>query len=182
MVNYQNGKIYKLVCNISDNVYYGSTCSLLCQRKAHHNDDYRLFINGERKYYLSAFHVIENEDYDIILVEKYPCNSKEELLKRERYYIDNNLCCNKYIPTRTNQEYKKDKNSNQRYYVANKDKIAQHRNIKCECACGGKFTIASKSRHNKSPKHQEFIKLQKYENLKTGLYMIKKLDEYFNKN
>ena len=125
MVNYQNGKIYKLVCNVSDKVYYGSTCSLLCQRKAHHNDDYRLFLIGQRNYYLSAFNVLENKDYDIILVEKYPCDNKEELHKRERYYIDNNFCVNKYIPTRTNNEYKKDNNSNHKYYESHKEKIIE---------------------------------------------------------
>jgi hypothetical protein len=129
---------------------------------------------------LSAFQVLENEDYDIILEEKYPCNSKEELHKRERYYIDNNLCVNKYIPTRTNQEYRKEKKSDQKYYESHKDKISQHRNMKGQCECGGKYTLASKTRHIKSNKHKEYMQSLIYENLKTGLYMIKKLDEYFN--
>ena len=45
---------------------------------------------------------------DIILVESYPCENKNELHSRERYYIENNNCVNKIIPTRTSKEFKKE--------------------------------------------------------------------------
>jgi hypothetical protein len=37
----------------------------------------------------------------IELVENYPCNSKNELMKREGYYIQNNECINKCVAGRT---------------------------------------------------------------------------------
>ena len=36
MVNYANGKIYKLINNIDDKIYVGSTCETLIQRKNEH--------------------------------------------------------------------------------------------------------------------------------------------------
>ena len=32
MVNYNNGKIYKIVCDVSDYIYVGSTCQPLNKR------------------------------------------------------------------------------------------------------------------------------------------------------
>jgi predicted GIY-YIG superfamily endonuclease len=81
MVNYKTAKIYKLV---SGNLtYYGSTCNelrkRLAQHKASHDSTLRkLFDSGE--------------EVKIILVEKYPCNDRDELNARLRYYIENNKC------------------------------------------------------------------------------------------
>jgi CDGSH-type Zn-finger protein len=65
----------------------------------------------------------------ITLVESYPCQSKEELLKRERYYIENNDCVNKQIPGQQRQEYyekHRDKilNEKKQYYEKNKEIIS----------------------------------------------------------
>ena len=71
-------------------------------------------MEGNRRY-ITAFKVIENKNYSIILMELYPCGSKAELKARERYYIENNECVNKHIPGRTKKEY----------YDSNRDKIYQ---------------------------------------------------------
>ena len=42
----------------------------------------------------------------IELVESFSCNSKEELLKREGYYISHNQCVNRCVAGRTRQEYR----------------------------------------------------------------------------
>lgn len=69
-------------------------------------------------------------DYDIILLEDYPCNSKNELHSRERYYIELNISIvvNRCIPTRTEKEYwitiREDANRKRlERYNANKDEI-----------------------------------------------------------
>ena len=36
MVNYQNGQIYKLVNNVDDKIYIGSSCNKLNSRKSQH--------------------------------------------------------------------------------------------------------------------------------------------------
>jgi hypothetical protein len=48
------------------------------------------------------------ENCKIELIENYPCNSKEELLKREGWYIKVTECVNKMVAGRTKQEWKQD--------------------------------------------------------------------------
>jgi hypothetical protein len=104
---YENGKIYKIVDNTNDNIYIGSTCKRLCQRMAQHRSNYKGYLDGKISY-VSSFDILKNGSYDIILIENYPCKSKEELTKRERYYIESITCCNKSIPTRTKKEWDED--------------------------------------------------------------------------
>eukprot|EP01052_Picozoa_sp_SAG31_P050928 SAG31_NODE_11857_length_991_cov_80.670404_1_plen_164_part_00 len=108
MPNYQNSKIYKLVDNTNGNVYYGSTTArLLCMRLAGHNASHRRFKKGEGTN-CSSFQILENKDYTLSLVETYPCNSKDELYARERFYIENNDCVNLVLPGRPRKEWAKE--------------------------------------------------------------------------
>jgi hypothetical protein len=163
MVNYQNGKIYKIVDNTNGNVYIGSTCKILYERIAGHKYDYKKYLKGYY-HFVTSFKILENKDYKIELIELYPCNSKIELHKRERYYIENNECVNKVIPSRTPKEsqkeyYKNNKNdikeSQKEYYKNNKNEI----NKKHNCNCGGKYTLSHKGQHFKSKKHQQYCQL-----------------------
>jgi len=108
MPNYQDSKIYKLVGN--GKIYVGSTVSALCRRKQQHITDYKRGKN------MSSREIVTDPNHYIELIEYCPCNTKEELLKRERYYIEQIDCINKIIPGRTKQEY----------YEANRDKIKQY--------------------------------------------------------
>ena len=49
MVNYQNGKIYKLVSSFTDEVYYGSTTQPLHVRKGGHKKDYKGWKNDKNE-------------------------------------------------------------------------------------------------------------------------------------
>ena len=126
MVNYQNAKIYKIVCNSTGLVYYGSTCEItLARRLAGHTKDYKLGIK------ITSSKIIENGNYGIFLVETYPCNSRDELNMRERFYIENNECVNKVIPIRTEEEKKlleKEYNAKHHpeYYEQNKAKLLEY--------------------------------------------------------
>jgi hypothetical protein len=115
MVNYQLGKIYKIVCNTTGNIYVGSTCQpTLARRLSKHVGDYKSYLN-KNKHFMTSYAIIKNNDYNIILLEAFPCNSKDELHARERYYIENIECVNKNIPTRSFKEY----------YDANKERISK---------------------------------------------------------
>ena len=93
-MNYNNGKIYKIVDNTNGNIYIGSTIQTLKERlRKHHR------LN------CSSREIIRNGDYDIILIEDYPCESEEELKLRERYFIENNDCVNILLPGRSLKEY-----------------------------------------------------------------------------
>lgn len=106
MVNYQNAKIYKIVCNITGLTYFGSTCQSIAQRIAEHKRKYKNLVEKNiTNDYCSSFEILKNENYYYELVCNCPCNSKEELIKTEGSYIRNNECCNKNIPDRTYKEY-----------------------------------------------------------------------------
>jgi len=69
MVNYQLGKIYKIVDNTNGNIYIGSTCEpTLARRLSQHCGEYRFYLNKEIKKNITSFQIIKNNNYDIILI------------------------------------------------------------------------------------------------------------------
>jgi len=202
MPDYQLGKIYKIECNVTEKVYIGSTCEpTLARRLTKHVGSYRCYLNGKFNY-ISSFDVLQNRNYDIVLIESYPCNSKDELHARERYHTNNIDCVNKNkgqgminelgekqynkqyyndnkdkIIEKSKEYYKQNKEKSKEYYEKNKDIILAKKNEKHMCICGNCYTNASKLQHLKSKKHQQYLK---YKTIIDGLNMIKALDKYFN--
>lgn len=104
MVNYSQGKIYKIVCNITGKMYIGSTCKpTLASRLSEHKSSYKRFLKGKRRN-VTSFEILEGDNYDIVLLENYSCESKDQLHARERFYIESLDCVNKVIPNRTKEE------------------------------------------------------------------------------
>ena len=141
MVNYENAKIYKLVCNKTGMIYVGSTCQrLLCKRLSGHVADYKRWKNGKTNSYVTSFKIIEGNDYYIELLDAISCNSFDELAKNERFYIESIDCVNKFIPGRTNKEYKQEKLALKVKYNkcgcgVRKDGLLRHqRSLKCQTA------------------------------------------------
>ena len=166
MVNtefYKNAKIYKIVDNTNGNIYIGSTCKKLCQRIAQHRANYKQYLNGKFSY-ITSFKILENGDYDIILIEEVKdCENKEQLRARERYYIENLECVNKRIEGRTRKEYyeaNKDQfhEKQKEYRTENRDKINESKKIKYNCVCGSAVCKTNKSEHEKSVKHIQYCK------------------------
>lgn len=135
MPDYSKGKIYKLVNSVSNDCYYGSTTQPLAVRKGGHKKNYNRWKNN-KSHYVTSFKLFDDdyENVDIVLIEKYPCNDKHELHARERYWIENNKCLNKYIPTRTIAEWgkkyreenvDKERKRHKKYYEENRDKESQ---------------------------------------------------------
>lgn len=117
-MDYANGKIYKITGG--GMTYYGSTTQALSKR---------MYCHKQLKY--SSKIIVETGEAIIVLVELFPCTSKEELFSRERWFIENNECVNKNIPMRTDKEYRID-NANKisermkKYNIKNADKIKQN--------------------------------------------------------
>ena len=128
MNRYNNGKIYKIVDNTNENIYIGSTCEpTLARRLAGHRGVFYSYLKGGNVSNVSSFKILENNDYSIVLLEEFPCETKDQLLSRERYYIENNDCVNKNIPSRTLKEYYQDNRDKiKEYYEQNKDKIIDY--------------------------------------------------------
>jgi selenocysteine-specific translation elongation factor len=130
MERYKNAKIYKIVDNTNGNVYVGSTCEpTLALRLAKHRSKYKNYLKVGSGF-VTSFKILENNDYSIVLLEEYPCETKDQLLARERFYIENNKCINKVVPTRSKNEYYEEnkdklKEQSKEYYEENKDKLKE---------------------------------------------------------
>lgn len=131
---YPIGRVYKL---ISDNglCYIGSTNRTLSRRLSDHKSDYKRFKDNKKRY-ISSFKLFEDKGIiNIDLLEEHANISKYDLQVRERFYIENNECVNKAIPTQTKKEWiekNKDKRTayktkQKEHYEANKEKIIAKR-------------------------------------------------------
>jgi hypothetical protein len=172
MTNYNNGKIYKIESDLGDKIYIGSTTKeLLSQRIASHNYQYKAWRKGQVKNRSMSFQLFDEygfENCKIILLEKCPCTSKDELIAREAYYISTIPCVNKRIEGRTSKQYcadnsEKRKQHSKEYRDNHKDELRTKRcmkrvNMECfECACGVKLKIYCKLGHEQTIKHKKYL-------------------------
>jgi hypothetical protein len=171
MPNYQQGKIYKIINEqLKGLIYYGSTAQPLNIRLSCHKSDCKIKNNSSKIMFSVGCP-------EIILLEDYPCETKQELEARERVWIEGNECVNHYIPGRTMKEWyqdnkeKKKKQSKQynqdnketikekykKYCQDNNEKIKAKQYEKFDCECGGKYTHSNITIHKKTKKHIKFI-------------------------
>jgi len=123
MPDYTNGKIYKLFSYDNDLVYIGSTTQKLSERLSKHK--------GMRNTSSSKILFENSANVKIELIEKFPCDCKEELIKREGYLIREIDCVNKRIENRTEKERYEDNRKEilgkkKEYYEENKAQIKEH--------------------------------------------------------
>ena len=164
MPNYSKSVIYKIYDNTNGDTYYGSTCNEL---------RYRMYWHKHTDNNCKSKSIILNDDYSYSVVEEFPCETKLELHTRERWWIENNKCINKCVPTRTKKEYREfhiDKvlerdrtyyNDNKKdislykveYYKNNKERILTRLLVKSICECGTEMRTDNLFRHRKSAKH-----------------------------
>lgn len=127
---YQRAKIYELVDKRNmERFYIGSTCGTLSNRFSKHRYDCK--GNPDREVY-KKMNEIGVDNVDIVLIEEYPCESKEQLHQREGYWIrlDFESVTNNQIAGRTNKDYRKEKAviikiKKKEHYENNKDKILE---------------------------------------------------------
>jgi len=120
MPKYENSVIYKIKHNedYDDNdIYVGSTSNFKNRKNQH-----KTACNNEKNkdFNLPVYQYIRDNgnwnNFVMIPIEEYPCNSKNELEIKERYHIDLlRPSLNKNIPGRTYKEY----------YEANKEQILE---------------------------------------------------------
>ena len=159
MNRYENGKIYKITDVGYNKCYIGSTCESLSKRMERHRKQYKEYIKGRMKKKTTAIDIFNEfgiENCKIELIENYPCQSKEELFKREGGHIKATECVNRQIAGRTQQEWKLDNPEQAREYYErgkararayyhkhkeeiiekrrlNEEKIVEQRLLKVEC-------------------------------------------------
>lgn len=147
MPNYKNGKIYKIVpsqLNEDDpeyKIYIGShTNPRNCQRMRGHKSKFKSWKDNNKGSFTTSYQLFNEfgiDKCDIVLIEKYPCNNKDELRQREQYYIDelskeyNVVNKQKAYTGLSKEEYRKKYQENNReqqkeYRENNKDKIKEY--------------------------------------------------------
>jgi hypothetical protein len=179
MPDYQQGKIYKIISPHTDKIYIGSTTKqYLSQRLVKHKDSFKCWQNDKANKVMS-YELMLLGEVEIILLESYPCNSKDELTSRERYWIELNkeVIINKYIPKRTKKEHYSDtrdkqlkqmetyrelnhdaiKKTKDEWYQENKNRIKEKNSIIHKCECGLEYTNQNKSRHMKTKIHLNLL-------------------------
>jgi len=163
MVNYANGKIYKLVNNVDDKIYVGSTCGSLRLRKSRHKAKSNACPDRPVYKHLNR---VGWDNIEIILVETYECKNKAELHARERHWIDElKPELNKVLPLQTKKEWQK-KYDRQRYHNNKETEKERYRKYHervreiIACPCGGSYNNGLKhkvERHKRTPKHQNYL-------------------------
>ena len=85
MPNYNNGKVYKIVNNIDNMIYIGSTTCHLCSRMNVHRCNTR---NNKNATLYKHMHKLGIRNFYIVLIENYSCSNKDQLLWHEWYIFD----------------------------------------------------------------------------------------------
>jgi len=133
MVNYENGKIYKIWSTLGDKIYVGSTTKeRLCQRMENHRGAYRSWQKGIHNF-ITSFSLFDEyglENCFIELLEAKECQSRDELNKTEGKYIRELDCVNKMIAGRTSTEYALDvKEKKKQYEIDHKEQIKERKRL-----------------------------------------------------
>jgi len=123
MEKYQRGKVYAIICRKTGRRYVGSSCEpTLPRRLSQHVGDFKKWEKGEKNY-ITSFDIIKDNDYYIVLLESYPCNSKDELRMCEQKHIDACECVNKVKAFQSEEEWKQ---YQKQYYEQNREEKLEY--------------------------------------------------------
>ena len=163
MVNYKNGKIYKIeAMNGEDgDIYVGSTTKeYLSQRMDTHRSGYNFWKKTSKKY-IASFSIFEKygiENCNIFLLEIVKCDTKDELRAKEGIYIKSLSCVNKVIAGRSKKEYTENfKEKFELYHKEYREKNKEIRDEKFNCECGSIYRYGVRTRHFKTIKHLKYL-------------------------
>ena len=154
MPNYHNGKIYKILNTITEDIYIGSTIQPLSKRMHNHKRDattcrFNMLLHEK-------MNELGIDNFYIELFESYPCETREELHAREGYWIRELSTLNKRVAGRKRYQYREDKAEtikakNKQYYEKNIERITEFVSKKVCCElCGKSVRYDSLKKHKKS--------------------------------
>ena len=129
MVNYNNGKIYKIepICEHDEgDIYIGSTTKdYLSKRMVAHRYGYNKYKKG-KSHLITSYKLFDKygiENCKIYLLESVNANSRDELEAREGHYIRTLQCVNKNVVGRTRKE------TCQEYYKTHIEELRERNRI-----------------------------------------------------
>jgi len=150
-IKYENTCFYKLCCNDLDitDIYVGHTTDFKSRKTKHKS---RCNNTNDRHYNLNVYQFIRAhggfDNWSMILIDRLAVADGLEAKKRERIYLTTlGATLNMTIPSRNNSEY----------YLDNRECILAKKKVSSVCACGGKYTYGSKSKHDHTLKHQKYL-------------------------
>ena len=165
-IDYSRTIIYKIVCkDLSiNNIYVGHTTDWIKRKYQHKN---ACINENNKKHNRKVYEMIRENGgwnkWEMVEIEKYPCNDSNEARAKEReWYETLNANMNTYNPLQTKEERKeynynlfkpKSKEYRKKFYEKNKEKFKE----KIKCVCGSEYRKTCKARHERSKKHIEFI-------------------------
>ena len=174
MVNYINGKVYKIEPTVEmideGDIYIGASAKeYLSQRMDTHRQKYKQWKKGNKTSKIYSYDLFDKyglENCKITLLEACSCNSRDELKARESHYVRTLKCVNKYIPGRTAAEWfaenkEHSANYNKNYAIVNKERM--YLNVKrnlVECECGKVCQEHGLSKHRRSDQHLAYEALE----------------------
>lgn len=124
--DYNLGKIYRIFSG--DMEYIGSTCKTLSQRLAKHKSHYKDYVEKGAGTNIASFELLSTGSFEIELLENFPCDSKNELERRERETIlqrrETHTVVNKILPAQTKEELAEHLKG---YAEAHKEEIAKYK-------------------------------------------------------
>ena len=147
MPDFSQGKIYKIVSDECDAVYYGSTTRTLMARLWRHKSKFNEWKNngGKKCAICKYFDEYGFDNFRIELVEDYPCDNGEQLRMKEQEYLDANECVNeqraytspedariqmlKYQQDYYQEHQAQIKEKHRIHHHANKEKISEQKRI-----------------------------------------------------
>jgi hypothetical protein len=168
MANYSNAVIYKIYCKDAaiTECYVGSTCNFMSRKSKH---KYSCNNKNTKDYTYPVYNFIrENggwENFEMVELIKYPCNTKRELEIKETEYLElHGGTLNKCIPSRSKLEYyhanrEREIERSRAYHEKNRERENKKKREKINCECGSIICKSGKWRHIKTPKHKQYLEL-----------------------
>jgi len=171
--DYSKGFIYKLTCkdvNVKE-IYVGSSTNMKVRKNCHKtrcNNINCIYYNLKVYQYIRENGGFDN--WSMIWIKDYPCNSKRELeAEEDKIKIKLNATLNTRNAIIDKEQVKKKKKEwtiqnkekidkqQKQYRINNKEELKKKASIIITCECGSEIRKNHIARHRKSKKHQNLI-------------------------
>ena len=163
-IDFSKTVIYKISCkdvNIKK-FYIGHTTNFI-KRKSGHKTDCNSNNNSKNTNIFIYTFIRDNggwDNWNMEVIEIFPCKNINEASIRERYWIDTlNSSLNVKIPSRSKKEYQKEYDKNRRELKKDEINAKAREKVYCEI-CNFTTTRNHYTRHTKTERHKKNVELK----------------------
>ena len=147
------GTVYSIKCKATGEQYIGSTCKHV---------EYRLEQHRQSGNKTCSKQIIARNNFEVVVLESVLCDGRQDLLYRERWYIENEPnVINKSRPIISEEERKASvlayERSHPEYYQKYRDEHKHKWQSDYLCECGVTCRLINKNRHERSTQHKEAV-------------------------